>query len=105
MQYLSSYTIYNEVIEGMRANGAMLTPTQDYTISEIKGLLGAGEKPPLVAGNGPTSKLRHSESILGGGVFAPKSGKCENSAQKWPDYVKSAVCTREKAIVPLSVSS
>ena len=35
----------------------------------------------------------------------PKSGKCENSAQKWPDYVKSAVCTREKAIVPLSVSS
>ena len=59
MQYLSSYTIYNEVIEGMRANGvsmdtlaleldmtqdelaAMLTPTHDYTISEIKDLLGA----------------------------------------------------------------
>ena len=59
MQYLSSYTIYNEVIEGMRANGvsidalaleldmtqdelaAMLTPTHDYTISEIKNLLGA----------------------------------------------------------------
>ena len=59
MQYLSSYTIYNEVIEGMSANGvsmdalaleldmtqdelaAMLTPTHDYTISEIKNLLGA----------------------------------------------------------------
>ena len=59
MQYLSSHTIYNEVIEGMRANGismdalaleldmtqdelaAMLTPTHDYTISEIKNLLGA----------------------------------------------------------------
>ena len=59
MQYLSSYTIYNEVIEGMRANGvsmdtlaleldmtqdelaALLTPTHDYTISEIKNLLGA----------------------------------------------------------------
>ena len=56
MQYLSSYTIYNEVIEGMRANGvsmdtlaleldmtqdelaALLTPTHDYTISEIKDL-------------------------------------------------------------------
>ena len=59
MQYLSSHTIYNEVIEGMRANGvsmdalaleldmtqdelaALLTPTHDYTISEIKDLLGA----------------------------------------------------------------
>ena len=59
MQYLSSYTIYNEIIEGMRANGvsmdtlaleldmtqdelaALLTPTHDYTISEIKDLLGA----------------------------------------------------------------
>ena len=59
MQYLSSHTIYNELIEGMRANGismdalaleldmtqdelaAMLTPTHDYTISEIKDLLGA----------------------------------------------------------------
>ena len=59
MQYLSSYTIYNEVIEGMRANGvsmdalaldldmtqdelaALLTPTHDYTISEIQDLLGA----------------------------------------------------------------
>ena len=59
MQYLSSYTIYNEVIEGMRANGvsmdtlaleldmtqeelaALVTPTHDYTISEIKDLLGA----------------------------------------------------------------
>ena len=59
MQYLSSHTTYNEVIEGMRANGismdalalklnmtqdelaAMLTPTHDYTISEIKDLLGA----------------------------------------------------------------
>ena len=59
MQYLSSHTIYNELIEGMRANGvsmdtlalkldmtqdelaALLTPTHDYTISEIKNLLGA----------------------------------------------------------------
>ena len=59
MQYLSSHTIYNELIEGMRANGvsmdtlaleldmtqdelaALLTPTHDYTISEIKHLLGA----------------------------------------------------------------
>ena len=59
MQYLSSYTIYNELIEGMRANGvsmdilaleldmtqdelaALLTPTHDYTISEIQDLLGA----------------------------------------------------------------
>ena len=59
MQYLSSYTIYNELIEGMKANGvsmhtlalelymthdelaALLTPTHDYTISEIKNLLGA----------------------------------------------------------------
>ena len=58
MQYLSSYTIYNEVIEDMRANGvsmhtlaleldmtqdelaALLTPTHDYTISEIRHLLG-----------------------------------------------------------------
>ena len=59
MQYLSSYTIYNELIEGMRANGvsmdtlalkldmthdelaSLLTPTHDYTISEIENLLGA----------------------------------------------------------------
>ena len=59
MQYLSSHTIYNELIEGMRANGvsmhtlaleldmtqdelaALLTPTHDHTISEIKNLLGA----------------------------------------------------------------
>ena len=59
MQYLSSHTIYNELIEGMKANGvsmhtlaleldmtqddlaALLTPTHDYTISEIKNLLGA----------------------------------------------------------------
>ena len=59
MQYLSSYTIHNELIEGMKANGvsmhtlalkldmthdelaALLTPTHDYTISEIKHLLGA----------------------------------------------------------------
>ncbi len=59
MQYLSSHTIYNELIEGMKANGvsmhtlalkldmtydelaALLTPTHDYTISEIKHLLGA----------------------------------------------------------------
>ena len=58
MQYLSSHTIYNEVIEGMRAMGiskedlaqnlemtpdeleSMLTPTRDYTISEIGYLLG-----------------------------------------------------------------
>ena len=59
MEYLSSYTIYNEVIDGMKAMGisrdelaanlqmtldeldALLTPTHDYTISEIKDLLGA----------------------------------------------------------------
>ena len=59
MQYLSSYTIYNKLIESMKANGvsmdtlaleldmtqdelaALLTPTHDYTISEIKDLLGA----------------------------------------------------------------
>ena len=59
MQYLSSHTIYNELIEGMKANGvsmhtlaleldmtqdelaALLTPTHDYTISEIENLLGA----------------------------------------------------------------
>lgn len=59
MDYLSSQTIYNEVIEGMRAIdvtlealaleldmtqdelAALLTPTHDYTISEIKDLLGA----------------------------------------------------------------
>ena len=59
MQYLSSHTIYNELIEGMKSNGvsmhtlaleldmtqdelaALLTPTHDYTISEIKNLLGA----------------------------------------------------------------
>ena len=59
MQYLSSHTIYNELIEGMKANGVsmhtlaleldmtqdelavLLTPTHDYTISEIKNLLGA----------------------------------------------------------------
>ena len=59
MEYLSSYTIYNEVIDGMKAMGisrdelaanlqmtldeldALLTPTHDYTISEIKNHLGA----------------------------------------------------------------
>ena len=59
MHYLSSHTIYNEGIEDMRINGvsmdalaleldmtqdelaAMLTPTHDFTISEIKDLLGA----------------------------------------------------------------
>ena len=58
MEYLSSYTIYNEVIDGMKAMGisrdelaanlemtsdeldALLTPTHDYTISEIRDLLG-----------------------------------------------------------------
>lgn len=58
MQYLSSHTIYNEVIEGMQAMGiskdelaeslqitpeeldALLTTTRDYTISEIRHLLG-----------------------------------------------------------------
>ena len=58
MEYLSSYTIYNEVIDGMKAMGisrdelaanlqmtldeldTLLTPTRDYTISEIRYLLG-----------------------------------------------------------------
>ena len=58
MEYLSSYTIYNEVVDGMKAMGigrdelaanlqmtleeldALLTPTRDYTISEIRHLLG-----------------------------------------------------------------
>ena len=58
MEYLSSYTIYNEVIDGMKAMGIsrdelaanlqmtleelndLLTPTRDYTISEIRHLLG-----------------------------------------------------------------
>ena len=58
MEYLSSHTIYNEVIEGMNAMrisreelaanlemtpeelDALLTPTRDYTISEIRDLLG-----------------------------------------------------------------
>ena len=57
MDYLSSHTIHNEVIDGMRAMGitkeeleqnlemtldeleSMLTPTRDYTISEIRQLL------------------------------------------------------------------
>ena len=57
MEYLLSYTIYNEVIDGMKAMGiswdelaanlqmtldeldALLTPTRDYTISEIRHLL------------------------------------------------------------------
>ena len=57
MKYLSSYTIYNEVIDGMKAMGisrdelaanllmtleelnALLTSTRDYTISEIRHLL------------------------------------------------------------------
>lgn len=59
MEYLSSFTIYQEVIDGMDAMGItkeefaknlhmsaeeldeFLTPTRDYTISEIKNLLGA----------------------------------------------------------------
>ena len=58
MEYLSSNTIYNEVIDGMKAMGfsrdelaanlqmtldeldALLTPSRDYTISEIRHLLG-----------------------------------------------------------------
>ena len=58
MEYLSSYTIYNEVIDGMKAIGisrdelaanlqmtldeldVLLSPTRDYTISEIRHLLG-----------------------------------------------------------------
>ena len=58
MEYLSSYTIYNEVIDSMRAMGisndelaanlqmtpekldVLLTPTRNYTISEIRHLLG-----------------------------------------------------------------
>lgn len=57
MHYLSSLIIYNEVIDGMRAMGIskeelahnlemtpdelelLLTPTRDYTISEIRFLL------------------------------------------------------------------
>lgn len=57
MHYLSSHIIYNEVIDGMRAMGIsqeelarnlemtpdelelLLTPTRDYTISEIRYLL------------------------------------------------------------------
>ena len=59
MEYLSSFTIYNEVIDGMDAMGIdmeelaenlhmtqeeleeILTPSRDFTISEIKNLLGA----------------------------------------------------------------
>ena len=59
MEYLSSYTIYNEMIDGMDAMGIdmeelaenlhmtqeeleeILTPSRDFTISEIKNLLGA----------------------------------------------------------------
>ena len=58
MEYLSSYTIYNEVIDGMKAMDisrdelvanlqmtteeldVLLNPTRDYTISEIRHLLG-----------------------------------------------------------------
>ena len=57
MKYLSSDTIYNEVIDGLKAMGisrdelaanlqmtheeldVLLTPTRDYTISEIRHLL------------------------------------------------------------------
>ena len=59
MEYLSSFTIYNEVLDGMDSMGIdmeelaenlhmtqeelkeILTPTHDFTISEIKNLLGA----------------------------------------------------------------
>ena len=59
MEYLSSFTIYQEVMEGIEAMDItkeefaenlhmsveeleeFLTPTRDYTISEIKNLLGA----------------------------------------------------------------
>ena len=58
MEYLSSYAIYNEVLDGMEAMGIgmdelaenlhmsleelneLLSPTRDYTISEIIRLLG-----------------------------------------------------------------
>ena len=47
MEYLSSFTIYNEMIDGMDAMGIdmeeleeILTPTHDFTISEIKNLSG-----------------------------------------------------------------
>ena len=59
MEYLSSFTIYQEVIDGMDAMGItkeefaenlhmsveeldeFLTPIRDYTISEIQNLFGA----------------------------------------------------------------
>ena len=59
MEYLSSFTIYQEVMDGMDAMGItkeefaenlhmsakeldeFLTPIRDYTISEIQNLLGA----------------------------------------------------------------
>ena len=59
MEYLSSFTIYQEVMDGMKSMNItkeelaknlhmsikeldeFLTPTCDYTISEIKNLLGA----------------------------------------------------------------
>ena len=59
MEYLSSFAIYNEVIDGMDAMGItreefaenlhmsvdeldeFLTPIRDYTISEIQNLMGA----------------------------------------------------------------
>ena len=58
MEYLSSFTIYQEVMDGMNSMNItkkelakslqmsikeldeFLTPTRDYTISEIKNLLG-----------------------------------------------------------------
>lgn len=58
MEYLSSYAIYNEVLDGMEAMGIgmdelaenlhisleelneLLSPKRDYTISEIRRLLG-----------------------------------------------------------------
>lgn len=58
MEYLSSFTIYHEVMDGMNSMNItkkelakslqmsikeldeFLTPTRDYTISEIKNLLG-----------------------------------------------------------------
>ena len=59
MEYLSSFTIYQEVMDGMNSMNItkkelakslqmsikeldeFLTPTRDYTISEIQNLLGA----------------------------------------------------------------
>ena len=56
MEYLSSYTIYNEVIDGMKAMGI----SRDELAANLQ--------------------MKHHQ----------KSGKCENSTNNWPDYVKIA---------------